>query len=72
MSGVSGSDRWEGELKALRAEIALLRQEQKEMAHAIDQLLTTFRGLATHLGIATEPYGRRGGKGSDRDVPGFA
>ena len=63
---------WELELKAVRAEIALLRQEQKEMAAAIEQLLTTFRGLATHLGISTEPYGKRGSGGSSRDVPGFA
>lgn len=72
MSGTGGHEQWELELKALRVELGALRQEQKEMAAAIDQLLTTFRGLATHLGISTEPYGRRGSGGSNRDLPGFA
>lgn len=67
-----GSEGWEIELKAIRAELALLRQEQQELAAAIDQLLRTFRGLATHLGISTEPYGKRGAGASSKDVPGFA
>ncbi len=71
MTAVGGSDRWEAELKALRAELNAFRQEQREMATAINQLLTTFRGLAAHLGIATEPYGGRGGRSADRDLPGF-
>lgn len=72
MTAAGGSDRLEAELKALRAELSAFRQEQKEMASAINQLLTTFRGLATHLGIATEPYGRRGQPRADPDLPGFA
>lgn len=71
MTGSTGAERWEAELKGLRAEVSLLREEQRQMAVAIDQLLTTFRGLATHLGIATEPYGKRGAGASSRDVPGF-
>lgn len=71
MSSNGAAERWEVELKGVRAELALLREEQRQMAAAIDQLLTTFRGLATHLGIATEPYGKRGGGSSSRDVPGF-
>jgi uncharacterized coiled-coil DUF342 family protein len=66
----SGEDHWEAELRVLRQEIQELRAEQKEMAAAINQLVTTFRSLATHLGIASEPYGRKGGH--DRDLPGFA
>jgi len=54
----------------LRQEIQELRAEQKEMAVAINQLVTTFRALAAHLGIASEPYTRKGGP--DRDLPGFA
>lgn len=66
-------DRWEAELRALREELQRLRAEQQEMAKAIDQLVTTFRTLATHLGIAAEPYVGKGGKReSDRDLPGFA
>ncbi len=72
MAETGGYERWELELRALRAELAQMREEQKEMAAAIEQLVTTFRGLATHLGIATEPYRRKGSGGSSRDVPGFA
>jgi hypothetical protein len=66
----SREDRWEAELRVLRQELAELRQEQREMARAIDQLVTTFRSLATHLGIAAEPYVKKGDR--ERDVPGFA
>lgn len=72
MTTTGGYERWELELKALRTELAQLREEQRAMAASIEQLLTTFRGLATHLGIATEPYGRKGGGSASRDVPGFA
>jgi hypothetical protein len=65
-----GEDHWEAELRMLRQEIQELRKEQKEMAAAINQLVTTFRALAAHLGIAGEPYARKGG--NDRDLPGFA
>jgi hypothetical protein len=54
----------------LRQEIQELRAEQQAMASSINQLVTTFRQLATHLGIAAEPYGAK--KPSDRDLPGFA
>jgi hypothetical protein len=66
----SGEDHWEAELRMLRQEIQELRAEQKEMAVAINQLVTTFRSLATHLGIASEPYARKGSP--DRDLRGFA
>lgn len=73
MTFSSEGNRWEAELRALREELRELRAEQREMAKSIDQLVTTFRILATHLGIATEPYSRRGAKSSDsRDTPGFA
>jgi hypothetical protein len=64
-------DRWEIELRALKEELRELRAEQREMAKAIDQLVTTFRMLAAHLGIAAEPYVRKGHSESGRDLPGF-
>ncbi|MGD0588285.1 MAG: hypothetical protein ABSA63_05770 [Thermoplasmata archaeon] len=70
-----GSDeaRWEVELRNLRDELLQLRAEQKEMAQSIHQLVQTFRTLATHLGIAAEPYVRKDGDpSSDRDLLGFA
>ena len=71
MTPPSEGDRWEIELRALREELRELRAEQREMAKAIDQLVTTFRTLAAHLGIAAEPYVRKGASGSGRDLPGF-
>jgi hypothetical protein len=65
-----GKDHWEAELRMLRQELQELRAEQKEMATAINQLVTTFRALATHLGIASEPYSRK--TANDRDLRGFA
>ena len=71
MGPPSEGDRWEIELRLLREELAQLRQEQREMAKSIEQLVTTFRVLAAHLGIAAEPYGSRSRGSGDRDVPGF-
>jgi len=68
----STTDQWEAELRALREELRELKAEQREMAQAINQLVTTFRTLAAHLGIAAEPYVRKGDKSSQRDLPGFA
>ncbi len=70
MSGRTQEPHWEAELRMLRQEIQELRAEQQAMASSINQLVTTFRQLATHLGIAAEPYGAK--KPSDRDLPGFA
>jgi len=70
-----GSDeaRWEVELRSLREELQQLRAEQREMAQAIRQLLQTFRVLAAHLGISSEPYVRKDAdRSSDRDLRGFA
>lgn len=73
MTSSSEGDRWEAELRSLREELHELRAEQREMAKAINQLVTTFRTIAAHLGIAAEPYSRRETKsGDDRDLPGFA
>jgi len=63
---------WEAELRALREELRELRAEQQEMAQSINQLVTTFRSLATHLGIAAEPYQKKGGDSRKNDLPGFA
>jgi hypothetical protein len=67
------ADRWEIEIRALQEQLREMRTEQREMAKAIGDLVTTFRTLAAHLGIAAEPYGgRRAESGPDRDLPGFA
>jgi hypothetical protein len=71
MTAASHEDRWEAELRALRQELSELRAEQREMARAINQLVTTFRTLATTLGIASEPYARKGSRDSGADLPGF-
>ena len=70
-----GSDetRWEVELRSLREELQKMRNEQRELTEAVNQLAQTFRTLAAHLGIASEPYVRKGrDAASDRDLPGFA
>ncbi len=72
MATSAGADRWEIELRLVREELKELRTEQREMARAIDQLVTTFRTLATHLGIAAEPYKGKEKPSSERDLPGFA
>lgn len=46
----------EAELRSLREALAELRAEQQEVARAVNQLLQTFRSIAVHLGIASEPY----------------
>ncbi len=66
----AGEDRWEAELRALREELKELRAEQREMAKAIGDLVTTFRTLAAHLGIAAEPYARKQDR-DGRELPGF-
>jgi hypothetical protein len=73
MADSSGYPVVEAEVRALRQEVAELRAEQKAMARAIDEMTQTFRSLAVHLGIASEPYKKSGsGSGRDRDLPGFA
>lgn len=67
-----GEDRWEAELRQLREELQELKNEQREMAKSINQLVTTFQSLATHLGIAAEPYRGKGQARSQNDLPGFA
>ena len=70
-SSGSGTDRLEAEVQALRHELAELRNEQREMARAIEQLTQTFRSLAVHLGIAAEPYGKKAKSAGQREIPGF-
>jgi len=72
MSGPQPTDRWELELRALREELERMRVEQRQMAGAIEELVRTFRALATHLGIAAEPYVRKGDPPHGSDIPGFA
>ncbi len=63
---------WHAELRSLREELKALREEQREMAAAINQLVATFRMIATHLGIASEPYGRKERDRVEPGPPGFA
>lgn len=67
----AATDRLEAELQALRTELAEMRNEQREMARAVEQLVQTFRSLAVHLGIASEPYKKPLKGGEDREIPGF-
>ncbi len=75
MTAHPSPDPVELELASIRQQLTELRAEQREMKQAIDELVQTFRSLAMHLGIASEPYRKSGGatdrsKGSD--IPGFA
>ena len=73
MADASNRSAVEAEVRALRQEVAELRAEQKAMARAIEEMTQTFRTLAVHLGIASEPYKKpAAGSGRDREVPGFA
>lgn len=65
------SDRWDAEIRALREDLSRMRAEQREMAAAIQELVVTFRTVATHLGIAAEPYVRKSDPSPGRDIPGF-
>ncbi len=63
----------EVELAALRQQIAELRAEQQAMKQAIDEMVRTFRMLAVHLGIASEPYRKGSGRSKEgpAEIPGF-
>jgi hypothetical protein len=71
MNETGGSERWLAELGALRRELAEMRAEQRELAKSVAELATTFRTLATHLGIASEPYRKTGREPSEKEIPGF-
>jgi hypothetical protein len=71
LSASTSEDHWEAELRMLRQELGELRSEQRELIRAVNQLATTFRTLAAHLGIAAEPYSRKEAKESQQNLPGF-
>ncbi|MCI4336786.1 MAG: hypothetical protein L3K17_06280 [Thermoplasmata archaeon] len=72
VSGGAATDRLEAEVQALRTELAELRNEQREIARAVDELVQTFRSLSVQLGIASQPYKKAHAKdGSHREIPGF-
>jgi len=71
MSDAQGRSVVEGEVRALRQEVAELRAEQKALLAAMEEMSRTFRALATHLGIASEPYKRSGEPPGSREIPGF-
>lgn len=68
---MAGNSVVEGEVRALRQEVAELRREQRELAKSVEELTRTFRALAVQLGIASEPYPKKGGEGR-KEIPGFA
>ncbi len=70
-SGGSSPERWLAELAVLRQELADLRREQRELAQAVGELTQTFKALATHLGVAAEPYKKAAKGGEGREIPGF-
>ncbi|MGI0052921.1 MAG: hypothetical protein ACRECR_01495 [Thermoplasmata archaeon] len=59
------------EIETLRRELAEMREEQRQLARTVEELAQTFRAVATHLGIAAEPYGRKT-EHRERSPPGFA
>jgi prefoldin subunit 5 len=71
MGASSSEPHWEAELRMLRQELSELRTEQQELIRSVNQLATTFRTLATHLGIAAEPYNRKEARDSQQNLPGF-
>ena len=60
------------EQRTMREELQALRAEQRELARSVDQLAQTCRSLATHLGIAAEPYRPTSKGGRPMDSSGFA
>ncbi|HEY6238343.1 MAG TPA: hypothetical protein VIZ68_04065 [Thermoplasmata archaeon] len=62
----------EGEVRALRQEVADLRSGQKEILRAVEEMTRTFRALAVHLGIASEPYKKDPEGDRKTEMPGFA
>jgi len=62
----------EGEVRALRQEVAELRAGQAALMKAVEEMTQTFRSIAVHLGIASEPYKKGGAGGSKKEIPGFA
>lgn len=71
MSEGGGSERWLAEIGALRRELAEMRQEQRELARVVQELSQTFRNLAIHLGVASEPYTKGARDPGQREIPGF-
>jgi hypothetical protein len=71
MSNGTESSEVAGLLRGVREELAQLRAEQRELARSIEQLTQTFRALATHLGIAAEPYVKPSGSARSKEIPGF-
>jgi hypothetical protein len=73
MVSVSAPDPLSLEIATLRHDIGELRREQQEMRVQLDELVKTFKALAIHLGIASEPYRKNSGETErSRDLPGFA
>ncbi|MCI4322600.1 MAG: hypothetical protein L3K03_01010 [Thermoplasmata archaeon] len=65
-------DRILAEINALRQEIGEMQKAQAELGRAMEQMTLTFRAIATHLGIAAEPYRTRSATRRDEGPPGFA
>lgn len=73
MSGADEARALRAEIEALRHELAEMRSDQRELTKVVAEMRDTFRSLAIHLGIAAEPYQKKGASPStSRDLPGFA
>jgi prefoldin subunit 5 len=64
-------DRILTEINALRQDIAQMQQAQAELGRAMQEMTQTFRAIATHLGIAAEPYRTRSASRREEGPPGF-
>jgi hypothetical protein len=62
----------EAEIRALRQELGELRDEQKAVLRAVEEMTQTFRSLAVQLGLASEPYKKGAARAERRESPGFA
>jgi prefoldin subunit 5 len=65
-------DRILTEINALRQELGEVQKAQAELGRAMEQMTSTFRAIATHLGIAAEPYRTRSASRREEGPPGFA
>jgi hypothetical protein len=43
-------------LEELRQQLSRVREEQQQLAQAVNEMLGTFRRISVQLGIASEPY----------------
>ena len=65
-------DRWvelNVRLEELKRQVDALQTQQETLVESIQELTKTFRGLAVHLGIATDAYRLSGGSSARSKEP---